>query len=503
MQRRRPDPGEGPGLGAMADAVLTWFSRSARPLPWRASREPYRLWVAEVLLQQTRVAQAVPYFERFLARFPTLRSLAGAAPADVLKVWQGAGYYARARNLQAAAQEVVRRHGGELPRTVDALEQLPGVGPYTARAVAALAFGVPTVAADANVLRVLARWTREERDVRRPAVRAALTHALERARPSSRLGEAIMELGETVCTPRSPRCGRCPVADRCRAYQELPDPGVLPRRAVRPVRPLVRASVVALARGDRWYVQRRSPDGFLGGLWEFPGGKIEPGESPEAAARRELREETGLTAGRLTSLGVVRQEYSHRAVELHVYRGESPGVDANGPGRWATAPEIARLPLPKATVRILELLGRPGAGQPSRRIGESRNASRIAATRSRTANGRTSVARAPSASASRRSASRSRGSRTIARSSGRARRAAASSSCQRPAPEMASTMSRATGGASQRCNPSEEVSSRATGCRWRVRIPRRSRRTSSSGTHSTDGIGSPASPLGPAAPGVA
>jgi A/G-specific adenine glycosylase len=347
--------------GQVAEALLAWYRARRRPLPWRTPvRDPYRTWVAEVLLQQTRVAQAVPYFEAFVARFPTVEALARARPADVLKSWQGAGYYARARRLRAAAVEVVHHHGGELPRTVPELERLPGIGPYTARAIAAIAFEEPVVPIDANVLRVVARWTREERDPAVPAVRAALAGHLERARPTHDAGafaEGLMELGETVCLPRRPRCDACPVAFGCRAGRELDDPGRLPRPAARPRRPHVRAAVVAVARGERWLVQRRPERGLLGGLWEFPGGKIEGDERPVVAARRELREETGLVAGRLRSVGVVRHGYSHFSVELHVFRTETRGRALAGPGRrWATLEEITRLPLPRATEKIVEAL---------------------------------------------------------------------------------------------------------------------------------------------------
>ena len=352
----------------LGSRLTRWFGQQKRPLPWRAARDPYRTWIAEVLLQQTRVDQAIPYFERFVARFPDLRSLAGARREEVLKLWQGAGYYARARHLHEAAEVMVVRHRSSVPGTVEELEALPGVGPYTARAVAALAFGVRVVPVDANVLRVAARWTLETRDVRRPAVRATLEGFLERAMPPDQSGpfaEALMELGETVCRPKSPRCGRCPVAFGCRAAQELADPGALPRRGTRPARPHVRGAVVAVERENRWLVQRRPESGLLGGLWEFPGGKIEPGESPVAAARRELLEETGVRSGPLRPVTVVRHAYSHFTVELHLFRGRARSAPrAGGPRRWATLEEIAALPLPRATEKMLAALsgGRLAAG---------------------------------------------------------------------------------------------------------------------------------------------
>jgi len=358
--RRRPDPDGRADPAPVGRTLLNWFRTHRRPLPWRRSRDPYRIWVAEVLLQQTRVEQARPYFDRFIARFPDVRALARVQPEQVLKLWQGAGYYARARRLHAAAREVMARHRGQLPRSVAELERLPGIGSYTARAIAALAFGAPVVPVDANVLRVAARWRREQRDVRRAPVRAELVQFLEGIAPPHDPGgfaEALMELGETICRPKDPRCEDCPVAFGCLAARDLPDPGVLPQRVARPKRPHLRVAVVALQRGNRWLVQRRPAAGLLGGLWEFPGGKIEHGEPSLRAARRELREETGAVAGPLHPLGVVRHGYSHFTVELHVFRGRVRHPPAPAPyRRWATLDEIDGLALPRATERILSAL---------------------------------------------------------------------------------------------------------------------------------------------------
>ncbi len=348
--------------GGPAPALVGWFRRTRRPLPWRQDRDPYRVWVAEVLLQQTRVDQVVPYYERFLRAFPDVRALANAPLARVLKVWQGAGYYARAHHLHAAAREIVRTHGGKLPATVAELEELPGVGPYIARAVASLAFGVPTVALEANGLRVAARWTLERGDLRSPVVRRRLEAELASHLPTRDPGaynEAIMELGETICRPAAPECERCPVSRWCRAYRETDEPGAIPPPRPRARPPHVRAAVVVLERDGRWLVQRRAPGGLLGGLWEFPGGHIERGETPEAAARRELREETGFTAGALRSRGVVRHAYSHFSVELHVFVGTLAGAAASRTSlgrRWVRPAELRRLPLPKATEKIADRL---------------------------------------------------------------------------------------------------------------------------------------------------
>jgi A/G-specific adenine glycosylase len=359
--------------------LVDWYRARRRPLPWRRDRDPYRVWVAEILLQQTRVDQAIPYYHRFVARFPTVGALARAPLADVLRCWQGAGYYARARHLHAAARQLVTHLGGRLPRDPEELETLPGIGPYVARAVAAIAFGAPVVALEANGVRVAARWSRESGRVTRPVVRARLGRTLAAALPPEAPGdfnEAVMELGETVCFPTHPDCPRCPVAVHCRAFRETRDPGQYPHRIPRPPRPHVRGALVVLRDGRRWFVQRRAPTALLGGLWEFPGGKIAPGEAPEAAARRELREETGWRAGPLRFRGVVHHAYSHFSVELHVYEGSLLRPSRRAPTRgkrWVTPDQLKRLPIPKATEKVLALLERSSGPAPG--VGPGRSGS--------------------------------------------------------------------------------------------------------------------------------
>lgn len=347
-----------------AAALLRWFRAHARPLPWRADRDPYRIWVAEVLLQQTRVAQAIPYYERFLARFPDVAALARAPLEAVLKAWEGAGYYARARHLHAAARSIVRERGGAFPQTADEWAELPGVGGYISAAVASMAFESSDLALEANGWRVGARLALVTDDLRSPSAQRTVREFLEGLTPPGAAGpfnEALMELGETVCRPVAPRCERCPWAGACRARRELPDPGALPRRARRPPPPTIEAAIVAVRRRGKWLVQRRPATGLLGGLWELPGGRIEPGETAEAAARRELREETGLTVvGPLRDLGVVAHAYSHFRVRLHVFRSDRVNGrlhrDPSVPRRWLTDAQLSRLPRPKATEKVMARL---------------------------------------------------------------------------------------------------------------------------------------------------
>ncbi len=347
-----------------AALLLAWFDAHRRPLPWRADLDPYRRWVAEVLLQQTRVEQARPYFDRFVAWFPSVGALARAPREAVLRVWQGAGYYARARHLHDAARQVAGDGAGVFPRGRDAWATLPGVGPYIAAALASQVDGEAVVAMDANVARVASRWFLETGDVRSARVRARLAARLATFLPRDRPGafnEALMELGETICRPTAPSCPDCPVRRSCRAARELDDPGAIPRRPPSRPKPHVRAAVVVVERGGRWWMQRRPDRGFLGGLWEFPGGKIEPRESPEAAARRELAEETGLRVGPLRTAGIVRHAYSHFSVDLHVFVGAAPASARPGsPGRWVAPGELGSLPIARGTGKIVSRIR--GAG---------------------------------------------------------------------------------------------------------------------------------------------
>ncbi|HEX7072369.1 MAG TPA: A/G-specific adenine glycosylase, partial [Rhodothermales bacterium] len=279
------------------DALGRWFADNARSMPWRRTRDPYRVWVSEVMLQQTRVEQATPYYERFVDAFPSVEALAEAELDEVLRLWEGLGYYSRARHLHAAARQVVARHGGRVPEDYDAFRSLPGVGTYTAAAVMSIVRDHPAAAVDGNVIRVLSRLYALEEDVSTTAGKRRVTELadwlLDRDRPG-RHNEAMMELGATVCLPTSPRCEVCPLAPFCRA-RETGEPQRYPVRAVRERVPHYDVAVGLVYRAnDELLIQRRAEEGLLGGLWEFPGGKQEPGETLESTCVRELREELGI-----------------------------------------------------------------------------------------------------------------------------------------------------------------------------------------------------------------
>jgi len=358
---------------AFTGRLLDWFARCARDLPWRRQRTPYRAWVAEVMLQQTRVETVVPYYERFLARFPTVQALAEASLEEVLKAWEGLGYYARARHLHAAARQVVAAHGGRLPDTFEGLLALPGMGRYIAGAVASIACGQDVAAVDGNARRVLCRAFAVREDVTRPGTQRALEALATGLFPPGRAGafnEALMELGATVCTPRAPGCDRCPLGELCQARAQG-DPETLPVRGPRRSVPHYEVAAAVITRaggegaggpcgGSRVLVAQRKADDMLGGLWEFPGGKREEGETLAECLAREIREELGIEVQVGERVAVVKHAYTHFRMTLYAFRcclvaGEPRCLDCAA-FRWVARAELEALPMSVADRKIAQSL---------------------------------------------------------------------------------------------------------------------------------------------------
>ncbi len=315
-------------------SLLHWYRRNARQLPWRGHPDPYAVWVSEIMLQQTRVDTVIPYFERWLERFPTLHSLAAAEQQAVLNQWEGLGYYSRARNLHRAAQIVVEQHAGKLPADVKALQKLPGIGRYTAGAIASICFGLDTPALDGNIRRVMARLFNVTELARSTKGEYRLWALLSEYLPSGEAADynqALMELGALICMPRAPKCDQCPVADSCLAYAL----GVQEQRPVKKRKPPVPHHTVTAAvirRNGHILIAQRENKGLLGGMWEFPGGKQEPGESLPECLRREICEELGVEVEVGAPLGVYDHAYSHFKITLHAFdctllKGEPQLID--------------------------------------------------------------------------------------------------------------------------------------------------------------------------------
>ncbi len=349
---------------AAVNALLAWFREHQRALPWRSEPTPYRVLVSEVMLQQTQVATVIPYFARFIRAFPDFASLAAAETAEVLKRWEGLGYYSRARRLQACAQQVAA-DGGVLSDDPVELARLPGIGPYTAAAIASIAFGRPYPAVDGNVLRVQTRLLADDGEVSSPVLRRRVYEHLlavirQTSDPSS-FNQAQMDLGAMVCLPRQPLCGNCPLQRFCRAYA-FGEPTAYPQRSPRRAMPHVHVAVGLIFHGGRLLILRRDDRQMLGGLWEFPGGKLESGETPVQAVEREVREETGLNVQAGALIGVIRHAYSHFRLTMHAYccrltEAGMPVVVTERPHVWALADDLPKYAFPKANHKIFACAG--------------------------------------------------------------------------------------------------------------------------------------------------
>ncbi len=351
-------------IGLIQKNLLHWYNTHHRHLPWRESCDPYRIWVSEVMLQQTQVKTAVPYFLAFVDRFPTLESLARADLEKVLKSWEGLGYYARARNLHKAAQQVVQHMDGRIPHRFSDFKALPGVGDYIASAVMSMAFNQVHAVVDANVKRVLARLLCLDIPVNQSSAhtrfKAVADTLVDRTDPGS-FNQALMELGALVCTPSAPDCGRCPLAHPCLALAGC-QVSRYPLRLKAKKIPCHHISTGIVIKAGRVLVTRRKLDGLLGGLWEFPGGKRKNKESAEDACIREIKEETGLDVRIVSFLTHVRHAYTHFKIEMDIFYCDyiSGDVVLDGPidHKWIAPENIHRLAFPTANRKFIPLIDR-------------------------------------------------------------------------------------------------------------------------------------------------
>lgn len=340
--------------------LLAWYDENKRDLPWRKTNDPYHIWVSEVMLQQTRVDTVIPYFLTFIERFPTIEALAEADEAEVLKAWEGLGYYSRARNLQAAAREVKEKYGGSIPSDEEEIAALKGVGPYTAGAILSIAYGKPVPAVDGNVMRVLSRILLIYDDISKAKTRKRFEHAVRALIPgdaASRFNQALMELGALVCTPKSPGCLLCPVRSECRAFHE----GVqteLPIKAKKKPPKLVPIAVAVLQNADgHFLITKRSNEGLLANLWEFPNCEIRPKQHVKKQLQQFLKESWELDAALHEPFLQFGHIFSHLKWEIIVYRSTvHTALNENEKVKWASLAELEHYPFSAAHQKIIRRL---------------------------------------------------------------------------------------------------------------------------------------------------
>ena len=349
----------------LARRLRSWFRRHQRDLPWRRDRDPYRIWVSEVMLQQTQVATVIPYFERFLRAFPTLADLAAAEEQDVLRLWEGLGYYRRARDLHRAARILVADHQGRFPDDPAVLGALPGLGRYTCNAVLSQAFDRRLPILEANTQRVLSRLFGRAQDPRQGPARRWLWQAAEDILPQRDIGafnQALMELGALVCTPAAPRCTDCPLAARCLARQRGQQESIPTRSPAPEIQRIQEAAIVA-RRGSEVLLVQRPQRGRWAGLWEFPHGPLTDGEAAETAAARLLRELTGLQARIGPELLTIRHGVTRYHITLTCFEAElAAGAFQSAfyvEGRWLSLADLAAYPVSSPQRRLARFLLSP------------------------------------------------------------------------------------------------------------------------------------------------
>ena len=342
--------------------LLVWYDKMKRDLPWRATKDPYCIWISEVMLQQTQVKIVLPYYRRWIKTLPTVEELASAPEQKILKLWEGLGYYSRARNLKKAAQIVTKEMDSKLPFTVAGLQNLPGIGRYTAGAIASIAFGLKAPALDGNVKRVLSRLFCINDNGATAASENRLWKKAEDLLPTRRAGDfnqALMELGATLCMPKSPICKRCPLSTDCEAFLKGSLEQFPPAKQKVPVKK-IEVSAGIILKNKKVYIQQRAKNGLMGGLWEFPGGKRKKDESPEDCLKREIREELGANIANLKKIMTIKHTYTQFRVTLHVFNCclSSGKLRPNGCEQWKWVPpaKLDKYPFPAANVKIVKYL---------------------------------------------------------------------------------------------------------------------------------------------------
>ncbi len=344
-------------------SLLNWYKKHQRDLPWRKTSDPYKIWISEIMLQQTRVDTVIPYYNRFLEAFPTVQDLAEADQQKVLKLWEGLGYYSRARNMHQAAKTVHKKFNGKFPDTYSGLMQLKGIGPYTAAAVSSIAFQKKQAVVDGNVIRVLCRFYGIEDNIRLTSTKKEVQNLADKLIPADNPGDfnqAVMELGATVCTPAKVNCGGCPLSVNCSALS-MAKTETIPYKSKKKKVPHHQIAVgIIVNQKNQLLIALRPNDAMLGGLWEFPGGKNVSQESLPQTVKRELKEELGVDVNVYSRFMKLNHAYSHFKITLHAYwcgiQSGTPEPRSSQEINWVHLHQIDQYPFPKANKTLIENL---------------------------------------------------------------------------------------------------------------------------------------------------
>lgn len=332
------------------EQLLHWFERNLRDLPWRRDRDPYKIWVSEIMLQQTRVDTVIPYFERFMEKFPTLETLSDAPEDDVIKLWEGLGYYSRARNLHAGVREVRENYGGQVPDTPEEISKIKGIGPYTAGAILSIAYGKPEPAVDGNVMRVLSRLLQIEEDIQKVKTRKqfeqVIREIIAKHNPSY-FNQALMELGALVCTPKSPKCGNCPVSAHCVARANGAEEQLPIKGKAKPPKP-VQISAAFVEKNGCFLIRKRPEQGLLAGLWELPNV-----EGDGQALENHLSQTLGIIPRDFTPLLEHQHTFSHLQWNMAVYYVKPVNEEKIVPGEWISWEKLEKFAFPVSYQKII------------------------------------------------------------------------------------------------------------------------------------------------------
>lgn len=342
--------------------LLKWYDENARELPWRSDPKPYKVWVSEIMLQQTRVETVLPYFERFLVRFPDIASLASASQEDVLRLWEGLGYYSRARNLHKAAQVVMNELSGQIPSSAEELERLPGIGKYSAAAIASIAYGEAIAAVDGNLKRIYARLLKLQEPLGSSAFEQKVQSYAQEVLPKDRPGDftqALMDLGSLLCLPKQPQCQACPIQSDCLAYQQN-EQNMLPIRIKKAPVPEYTVCAAVIIRDGLVLLRQRKQQGMLGGMWEYPGGKMISCDADlPACLRREMKTKTGMKISVGKETGIFPHTYTHFKINLHAFYAEIQEAESlilPQDFAWVPLEQLSNYPMGKVARQITKLI---------------------------------------------------------------------------------------------------------------------------------------------------